>query len=105
MLKFEKFKSEYFDEYKSWFRDDVIEKALYNIDQEWLDFVLSDKSGMEYAVFLDGELIAVAGIEFSTENAPHIAIKNIAVKPSKFRRGLGSMVLNELFKITYSERR
>ncbi len=99
MLKFERLCSEYFDEYNSWFENESIKKALYSIDQEWLEFVLNDETGVEYAVFLDGELIAVLGVEFPTDEDPYFAIKNLAINPSKFRRGLGSQVLTELIKL------
>ena len=96
ILKFKQFGSEHFDEYKGWFDNERIKSALYDVDKEWLEFVLNDVSGREYAVFSGGELVAVVGIEFPTAEHASYALKNIAVHPGKFGQGIGSEVLKKL---------
>lgn len=98
-LKFKRFAKEYYAEYKGWFQDERIKKALYDIDDEWLDFVLSDDTGIEYAVFLGSEMIAVVGIDLPTQDHKVYAIKNIAINPLKFRKGLGTLVLKGLLEL------
>ena len=97
-LRMEAFNREHYATYLSWFENPLIKSALYEIDEEWLEFVLNDKSGAEY-VFLSGnELIAVVGIEFPASSHPNYAIKNIAVNPRVHRKGIGSLVLDMLFE-------
>ena len=98
-LEFRRFESSHYPVYEKWFEDDKIKTALYGIDQEWLDFVLNDASGIEYAVFRDGEMVAVVGIELPTSKHPIYAIKNIAVSPMHQGRGIGSVILKKLLKI------
>lgn len=99
MLKFEKFKKEHFAEYKNWFKHKTIREALYGIDDEWLEYILTDTRGEEYAIFLKDEMIAVVGLVFPNLDHSFYAINNIAINPSKLRQGWGSKVLNDLFKL------
>ena len=96
---FKRFRKEHFEEYKSWFLHDAIKKTLYDIDDEWFDYVLNDKTGIEYVVYENEELVAVVGIKLPNKDNPRYVITNIAIKPSRFRQGLGSMVLKELIKL------
>ncbi len=80
-LRFQIFSVNDYETYKFWFQDHRIKKALYDIDEAWLDFVLNDESGIEYAVFENEEMKAVVGIELPTLEDPFYAIKNIAVNP------------------------
>ena len=96
---FKRFEEENFEEYKQWFSHNAIKHTLYDIDDEWLDFVLNDDTGIEYAVFAKEELIAVVGIELPNRDHPEYVIKNIAIKPSNFRQGLGSRVLEKLVSL------
>jgi len=98
-LVFKRFEKENYEEYKRWFQNDAIKNVLYSIDVEWLDFVLKDETGVEYAVFSEEEMIAVIGIELPAQDHPEYAIKNIAIEPSRFRQGLGSLVLEELVNL------
>lgn len=98
-LKFESFKKEHFETYKNWFKNDVIKEALYFIDEEWLEYVLKDTKGIEYVVLLNDEILAVVGIEFPSEDEKYYGITNLAINPTKFRKGYGSAILKELYKI------
>ena len=98
-LKILKFKTEDFEEYKSWYKDSDLNKELGPMDQEWLDYVLKEKDGREYSVFSGGKLVAVAGIKFPDSKHPYYFITSIAVKPSFKRQGIGSQVLQYLMKL------
>lgn len=98
-LEFKRFKKKDFEAYKSWFSNINIKAALYDIDEEWLDFVLADQTGIEYAVFLKDKMVAVVGIDLSTKDNPSYVIKNIAIEPTRMRQGLGSSVLKELVNL------
>ena len=99
MLTFKIFKKAYFDQYQRWFKDDQIKNALYDIDEEWLEYILNDNSGVEYAIFSELEMVAEVGIVFPTFENPFYVINNIAINPTKFRKGIGSKVINELFEL------
>ncbi len=84
--------------YKAWFEDPVLEKALGDIDEEWLGYVLDDKTGKEYAIFQDDLLIAVVGITYPTPQHPYYVITNFAVHPSQKNKGMGSIILKDLLE-------
>ena len=46
-LEFTVFEPGDYAEYKSWFENEIIKSALYEIDEEWLDFVKNDDTGFE----------------------------------------------------------
>lgn len=98
-LVFKKFEVEHYEEYKSWFDDPSIKDALYDIDEEWLDYVLNEKGGVEYAVFYEDQLIAVVGVQFPDEDHPFYVMNNLAINPAYFRKGVGTMVLDRLFQM------
>ena len=74
-LRFEKFKRENYEEYNSWFSNEQIKKALFDIKGNWLEYVLNDTTGAEYAVFTGNELSAVVGIIYPTSDYPTYGIK------------------------------
>lgn len=87
----------HYEEYKSWFLNQSISDALGTIDSDWLAYVLKDEEGMELAVYNErDELIAVVGIVLPNKNEGTCVISNIAIKPSMFRKGIGSKVLSML---------
>ena len=87
-----------YNTYLKWFEDEKIKDALYDIDKEWLNHILKDKSGTEYVV-LDGETrIAVVGLEFPSSDFASYTITNIAVNPKLFRNGIGSQILEILYQ-------
>ena len=85
-----------FPEYHSWFQHPEIAKWLGDIDRDWLEYILSDTSGVEYAFTHQDRLVAVAGIVLPQADHPAAAITNLAVSPELFRWGVGSTVLNLL---------
>jgi len=97
-LRFIRFKPEHFETYQSWFENDRIKSTLYGIDNEWLEFVLNNETGIEYAVFVVNEMVAVVGIELPTSTDPFYAITNIAVNPDLFRSGIGTLILKGLYE-------
>lgn len=96
-LVYVKFIVEHFDRYCKWFENKRIQETLYGIDEEWLQHVLNDTTGIEYAVFRGDEMVAVVGVKFSTKENPSYVITNIAVNPVYFGQGIGSKVLKDLF--------
>lgn len=98
-LIFKAFKEEDFKQYKSWFDHDRMRKSLENIDEEWLDYILTDRSGIEYSIFSGNELISVLGLSLPCNQEPYYAITNIAINPKYFREGIGSKVLKQLYLV------
>ena len=102
--QYKKFTREDYKEYSNWFQDPDLKKSLGGIDEEWLNFILEDEQGIEYAVFLDNELICVIGITLPSQNNDYLVISNLAVHPDHRRKGIGSEVLgNLLFKLKPKE--
>ncbi len=99
-LEFRKFETQDFLEYKAWFEDSKLKQAIGFVDEDWLKHILQDKEGVELAVLIESELIAVIGIKFPSENNKSYAITNIAVKPNLRNSGIGSRVLNALLDRT-----
>lgn len=98
-LTFRFFQKEDFKIYKAWFKNHFIKKAIGDIDEEWLHYILNDKTGIEYAVFKENELVAVIGVSFPTKKNSYYGIHNIAINPKYFRKGIGSMVLKQLYQL------
>lgn len=96
MIEFVPFAEEHYFEYKKWFDKDAIKNALGYIDEEWLNYILNDTAGIEYAVLQNKILVAVAGISLPSATEKSYVINNIAVNPSHFGKGIGSLVLKEL---------
>ena len=91
-----KFERTHFDIYFKWFEEEQTREALYGIDEEWLEYVLKDTTGAEYAVFRDDKMVAVIGIKFPDEENQFCVITNLAVNPELFGNGIGSQVLQDL---------
>lgn len=99
IMDFRIFSESDFKEYLKWFNDERIRSSLFNIDSEWLKGILNDNTGIEYAIYLFEEMVGEVGIVFPTEENPYYVISNIAIKPSKFRTGIGTKVLNNLYEL------
>ncbi|MGB3850724.1 MAG: GNAT family N-acetyltransferase [Tunicatimonas sp.] len=95
-LEFRLFDTTHFSEYCRWYAHPSVRRALGYIDKEWLEHVLNDDQGREYAVFQQNELVAEVGLMLPTESHPAVAITNLSVKPGRQRQGIGSAVLREL---------
>lgn len=77
-----------FEEYRRWYEDAELNEQLGPMDDDWLDYVLSDSEGAQ-CVCLDGErMVAVVGLAIDPEQEAWV-ITDIAVNPAMRRRGLG----------------
>ncbi|MDF1695413.1 MAG: GNAT family N-acetyltransferase [Saprospiraceae bacterium] len=104
---YSRFTRGYFSTYLKWFENELVKNALYGIDEEWLEYVLNDETGIEYAVFSEQEMLAVLGVKYPDADNPTYVITNIVVNPSVFGQGIGSLVLedlNQLFVLEKGER-
>jgi ribosomal protein S18 acetylase RimI-like enzyme len=95
----EVFSQAHYNEYLSWFDNPFIKKALGSIDEEWLNYILKDQSGKEYAFILNEKLVAVAGITYPNLTHPFYVLNNLAVNPGYQRKGIGQSVLQLLFQL------
>ncbi len=97
-LTIRKFKKEDYSIYKKWFSNAHLNATLGGIDQEWLDYILSEKDGEELAVIQNNQLVSVLGIVFPNKQHPTYIITNIAVDPKLKHNGLGTRVIELLMK-------
>lgn len=95
-LEFRTFERSTFHEYSSWFENPKIRKALSFVDEEWLEYVMTNDEGVEYAIFENQKLVAVLGFVKPTSDYPMYGLTNLAVNPSYFQQGVGSKVLAQL---------
>jgi ribosomal protein S18 acetylase RimI-like enzyme len=93
---FSPFAREHYPEYKSWFKDPLLAKALGSIDEDWLAHILNDTTGAELAVTSQQQLIAVIGLSYPQPDHPYYVITNLAIRPDLRRAGLGTQVLESL---------
>jgi len=91
-----KFKKSDFPIYKQWFEDPELSAHLGPLDKEWLEYILTETSGIQLCFTECDELIAVAGVHFQTESQPHNFITDIAVRPDLRLNGLGYILLTKL---------
>lgn len=77
---------------QTWFEDEVLDEQLGPLDREWLDFVLSDSSGVELIVERDGEPVASVGCAWGGDEPDH-TITALAVHPRMRRTGVGAGAL------------
>ena len=97
-LEFRRFRREYFAEYAAWFVDPELNRHLGPLDQDWLAAVLAqpESEGVTWAVFRDGEMVAVVETVFDPLRRMPAAITAIATKPDRRLHGIGSTVLREI---------
>jgi GNAT superfamily N-acetyltransferase len=97
-LEIKRFRRGHYPEYASWFVDPELNRHLGPIDMDWLHAVLSqsEAEGATWAVFHDGDLVAVIGTVFDPQNQFPSVISAIAVKPSLRRQGIGTAVLQRI---------
>jgi RimJ/RimL family protein N-acetyltransferase len=100
-LELIRFRREHYAEYASWFVDQALNRHLGPIDQEWLDAVLSqpESAGVTWAVFRDGELVAVVETVFDPDNHLPAAITAIAIKPGLRQQGIGTTALRLILSL------
>jgi len=71
-LKFRKFSERAYQGYKTWFKDVDLQEALGDVDDEWLDYILNDPKGDEWAIYLEEELVCVIGMVLPNESHPFL---------------------------------
>lgn len=92
------FESQFFEEYKSWFNDQVLSSSLGGIDDEWLEHVLNSKAGDEWMVFDGNLLISVVGVIHPKLGYNYYTISNIAINPSLRLNGYGLKAIEKVIK-------
>ena len=97
-LSFSRFHPDYFEEYRSWFADPELDQQLGPMEENdpWLEYVMSNQEGTDFAVFRDGEMVAEIGLLFPNEENPAYYITHLAVKPELRGQGIGSLVLSAI---------
>jgi len=87
-----------FAEYKIWYDDNELNLHLGPVpDKEWLNHILTDKEGAQYAFLEKEALVGVMGIIFPDKRHPHYYITDVAVQPKLRRKGLGAKMLELLY--------
>lgn len=86
-----------FPVYRRWFEDPWLNRALGPIDEEWLETVLNETDGAQYAVLKDKELVAVTGLKWGDPEHPYQVVTDLAVAPHRRRCGIGRQTLTALF--------
>ncbi|XZG70461.1 GNAT family N-acetyltransferase [Chitinibacteraceae bacterium HSL-7] len=101
MLTLRRFLPADLPEYAAWYADDWLDNALGPVpDAEWLECVMSDEGGIQFAVERDGALIAVAGVCLGTTVHPYYYLTDLAIQPALRRSGLGAEVLRSLCSLS-----
>lgn len=96
MIELSKFSAKDFREYQSWLQDPTLAAILGSITEEWLTYILSDKSGAEWTLKENGTLLVVIGITFPTVQNQYYVINNICCNPKLIRRNYASKALEML---------
>ncbi|MGB3476393.1 MAG: GNAT family N-acetyltransferase [Mycobacterium sp.] len=79
-----------------WFRDPELDRRLGPVDDEWLDYVLSDHDGAQLVVERDtGQPVALAGCVWDRSGTEH-GITDFAVDPRLRRSGIGTQALTSV---------
>lgn len=97
-LSFSRFHPNDFEEYLSWFADPELNQHLgpMEANDPWLEYVMSNQEGTDFAVYRDGEMVAEIGLLFPNQENPAYYITNLAIKPELRRQGIGSLVLSAI---------
>lgn len=95
-IEFRIFKRSDFSVYQTWFSDPWLEAALGPMDQEWLEHILLDETGAQYAIFQANEMVAVLGVVWANDDAIYHTVTDLAIRPDRRRQGLGQKVLHHL---------
>ncbi|MGB3798898.1 MAG: GNAT family N-acetyltransferase [Lewinella sp.] len=97
-LEFRPFRKEDFIEYKSWYAEKQLDRWLGPMDAKWLEYVMNDTDGREFAILREDMLIAVVGIDLPQRGEEYSAITDMAVRPELRNQGLGGRVLSRLLQ-------
>ncbi|MBF6261401.1 GNAT family N-acetyltransferase [Nocardia farcinica] len=78
----------------AWYADETLNEQLGPLDQEWLDHVLADDTGVELVVALDGAPVASIGCVWADGHAESDhTVTALAVDPGRRRQGLATLAL------------
>ncbi len=93
-----RFEAEHLPAYQSWFSSDPALRAFLGPppDRAWLNHILQETDGRQYACMAEGKLLAVAGLLFPQEAHPYWVLTDLAVCPGRQRLGWGSRVWQEI---------
>lgn len=92
------FQEAHFNRYRAWFSDPDLERFLGPIDEDWLDAVLHESDGAQYAFLEQQTLLGVIGIKFPTPAHPYYVLTDIAIAPEYQKKGLGRKLLAALYQ-------
>lgn len=96
MMEFRRFQRDHFPVYRSWFADPWLNAALGPMDEAWLEHILKEDSGAQYAIFEQGQMVAVLGVVWANEQQQYHTITDLAIQPSQRRKGLGGKILHQI---------
>ena len=99
-----KFEASDYHDYKKWFEDKELNKHLGPLDEDWLTYVMSDKTGEQFSFTHKQRLIGVAGTCFSDGDHDYQVLTDIAVRPDLRLRGIGMLLLTKLITSVKFER-
>jgi GNAT superfamily N-acetyltransferase len=99
-MEFRRFTKEDYTFYASWFADPWLNQALGPMDEEWLEYILQDSSGTQYAIFNSNEMIAVLGVVWAPSVEAYHLVSDLAICPEKRRQGIGLQVLKALLELS-----
>ncbi len=92
------FQAHHFPSYQDWFSDASLAKYLGPVDEEWLQCVLEEKDGAQYAMLDNGNLVGVAGVKHPTSDHPYYVLTDIAIAPQERKKGYGAKLLKALYE-------
>lgn len=95
-MEFKRFKKEHFSSYQKWFEDPWLQAALGPMDHAWLEHILHDQSGAQYAIFEAEKMVAVLGTVWASKQHTYHTITDLAIRPDLRRKGWGRKVLRTL---------
>lgn len=80
---------------QKWFEDETLNNELGPLDEEWLEYVLAEESGVQLVYCeADGSPAALVGCVWDPAGIEH-GITDLAVNPSRRNKGVGRRALNE----------
>lgn len=75
-----------------WFHDEVLERELGPLDEDWLEYVLADESGVQLVVTMGEHPAALVGCTWDQSEREH-GITDLAVDPTRRGTGLGRLAI------------
>jgi len=94
------FQAKHLPAYQRWFADPAMRAFLGPApDHAWLEHVLRETDGRQYACLAEEKLLAVAGLLFPQEAHPYWVLTDLAVCPGRQRLGWGSRVWQEIHRL------